>query len=224
MFYFNLLDKSDNRRPDVARVLDTWAEYPEVTLGISNHTVAEVINRIFQMLILGALQVFHENNKLINQTKNGYEKLSVKQKEQLLNLDSARYLYSVAKKEQIMRLYNNEVNVNISELIKIAKENEIKRNNLDIFYNHAINVFESFTNGMSLDLEFNIDILDSKYEPHYQVAKSNMRLLQLDIIDSFHLAIAHSNDYDFLATLDSDFIHNLYSDIPNLSTRIIKVA
>jgi predicted nucleic acid-binding protein len=223
-FILTYLDKSDKRRPDVARVLDTWAEYPDVTLGISNHTVAEVINRIFQMLILGSLQIFHENNRLINQTKDGYEKLTPFQKEQLVNLDSARYLYSLAKKEEILRLYKKEVNVNISELIKMAKEHEIKRKKLDTFYNIAITKFESFINCMRSDLDFTVEFLDSMAEPDYQVAKTNMRFLQLDITDSFHLAIAKSNDYDFLATLDSDFIHNLYSTLPELSMKIIKVA
>ena len=151
--------------PDVARVLDTWAEYPDVTLVISNHTVAEVINRIFQMLILGTLQIFHENNRLLNQTKDGYEKLSTFKKEQLINLDTARYLYSIAKREEILRLYKKEVNVNISELIKMAKEDEIKRKKLDIIYNIAITKFESFINCLRTDLDFTVELLDSRADP-----------------------------------------------------------
>lgn len=224
-FILAYLDKTDHRRYDVARVLDVWSDYEDVVLGMSNHTVAEVINRLFQMRILGALQVYHENNKLLNQTKNGYEKLNAQKKEQLLDLDGARYLYGLAKKSEILKLYNKEVSVKISELIKLAKEDEKNRSKLDVFYNVAVDTFEAFVHCMKEELHFrDVEILDSLAQPHYQIAKSNMRIMQLDIIDSFHLGIAQHNFYDFLATLDSDFVHNFYSKGPASSTRIIKVA
>lgn len=56
---------------------------------------------------------------------------------------------------------------------------------------------------------------------HYELAKSQMRMMQLDITDSFHLAVSIHNNYHYLATLDGDFIHH---GIPVLSTKIIKVS
>lgn len=221
-FVLAFLDKADPRRMEVARTLDVWAEYEGVILGISNHTVAEVINRIFQMKVLGSLQVYYEKNKLINQTKNGYDQLSEMDKVKLLNLDSAKYLYSLAKQSDILKLYNKELAVNVSNLIKLAKEDSVKRNVLDIFYGNAVDTFEAFVTLMRNEMGFRIEFLDSLANPHYQVAKSNMRFMQLDIADSFHLAIAIENDYDFLATLDSDFLHNYYPE--DLTTRIIKVS
>lgn len=223
-FILTYLDKTDHRRIEVARVLDVWADYDDVTLGMSNHTVAEVINRLFQILVLGSLQVYHENNQLINQTRNGYQQLQEVDKQKLLDLDSTRYLYSLAKKSEIMKYYRKEININTAELIKLAKVDEGKRSKLDVFYNAAVSSFSAFITSMRDELEFNVEILDSLADSHYDMAISNMRIMQLDIIDSFHLAIAQENDYDFLATLDSDFVHNFYQKNPSLSTRIIKVA
>lgn len=223
-FVLAYLDKSDHRRYEVGRTLDLWADHEDVTLGMSNHTVAEVINRLFQMIILGSLQVYNENNKLINQTRNGYDKLSPREKEKLIDLDSARYLYGLAKKEDILRFYHKEVVVNITDLIKIAKTNEAKRSKLNVFYDLAVKKFEMFIDGMRDDLGFQVEFLDSNANPHYSVAKNNMRFMQLDITDSFHLAIAQSNGYNYLATLDSDFVHNFYPNTPSYSTRIIRIA
>ena len=83
----------------------------------------------------------------------------------MINLDTARYLYSIAKREEILRLYKKEVNVNISELIKMAKEDEIKRKKLDIIYNIAITKFESFINCLRTDLDFTVELLDSSADP-----------------------------------------------------------
>lgn len=58
-FILTFFDKSDDRRLAVANALDIWAQYEDVALGISNHTVTEVINRTFQMLVLGSLQEYH---------------------------------------------------------------------------------------------------------------------------------------------------------------------
>jgi predicted nucleic acid-binding protein len=223
-FILTYLDLTDERRPEVARVIDVWSNFESVTLGISNHTIAEVINRIFQMNILGSIQAYHENNVLINQKKNGYDRLDDVDKQKLLNLDSARYIYGLSKREQILKFYRKDVNVNVSDLIKRAKEDEVKRRKLDIFYNAAVDTFEAFIYLMREELGFEVEFLDSVEDPHYQVAKANMRIMQLDITDSFHLAIAQSNSYDFLVTLDGDFIHNFYSKDNSLSTRIIKVA
>jgi predicted nucleic acid-binding protein len=223
-FILAYFDKSDHRRHEVARALDVWADYEDVTLGMSNHTVAEVINRLFQMIILGSLQVYHEKNKLLNHTRDGYDKLSTEEKEKLVNLDSARFLYGLAKKEEILRLYKKEVNVNITDLIKLAKMDEEKRSKLDVFYNLAVDKFELFIYSMRNDLGFRFEILGSNEDPHYYEAIINMKTMQMDITDSFHLAIAQSNNYNYLSTLDSDFIHNFYPNTFSFSTKIIRIA
>jgi predicted nucleic acid-binding protein len=226
-FILAFLDLEDNRRPEVARVLDLWSDHPGVILGVSNHTVAEVINRLFQLKVLGALEVYHQNNKLINQTKDGINKLSSEQTIRLLDLDSARFLYGLAKREEILSFYNKSVNVsvNVMELIKFAKKDEDKRIKLDVFYQAAVETFEKFVQKMTDELGFEtIEILDSTADISYPAAKIFMQQFQLDITDSFHLAIAQENEYNYLATLDGDFINNFYSRGTSLSTRIIKIA
>ncbi len=226
-FILTYLDLDDNRRHEVARVLDVWSDYPGVVLGLSNHTVAEVINRLFQMKILGALEVYHQNNKLINQTKDGFNNLASKQRIQLLDLDGARFLYSLAKREEIMSYYKKNVNIklNVMELIKLAKKDEVNRNKLDVFYRDAVDTFEEFVHKMTDELGFEaVEFLDSSADISYPAAKIFMYQFQLDITDSFHLAIAQENEYNYLATLDGDFINNFYSRDTSLSTRIIKVA
>ena len=118
-FILAYLDKTDARSLDVADALDIWAEN-EVRLGYSNHTFTEVTNRLFQMLVLGSLQVYHEKKQLLNNTRNGFDKLSDEDRVKLINLDSARYLYRVAKDEEILRFYNKKVAANVGELIKKA--------------------------------------------------------------------------------------------------------
>jgi len=226
-FVLAFLDLDDNRRHEVARVLDVWSDHPGVILGVSNHTVAEVINRLFQMKILGALEVYHQNNKLINQTRDGFNKLSSNQKMRLLDLDGARFLYGLAKHEDIIRFYNKNINVsvNVMELIKLAKKDEDKRNKLDVFYQAAVDTYEEFVQKMVDELGFEVvEILDSTADISYPAAKIFMQQFQLDIIDSFHLAIAQENEYNYLATLDGDFVNNFYSRGSSLPTKIIKVA
>ncbi|MGY3718060.1 hypothetical protein ACWE42_21325 [Sutcliffiella cohnii] len=226
-FVLAFLDLDDNRRPEVARALDVWSDYTGVILGVSNHTVAEVINRLFQIKVLGALEVYHQNNKLINQTSNGFKKLSPDQKNRLLDLDGAKFLYRLAKREDIIRLYNKNINVsvNVMELIKLAKKDEANRHILEIFYRDAINTFELFIQNMTDELWFEtVEILDSTADISYPAAKVFMQQFQLDITDSFHLAIAHENNYNYLATLDGDFVNTFYSRSSTLTTKIIKVA
>jgi predicted nucleic acid-binding protein len=226
-FILTYLDLDDNRRPEVARVLDVWSEHPGVILGVSNHTVAEVINRLFQMKVLGALEVCHQNNKLINQTRDGFNKLTTEQKMKLLDLEGSRFLYGLAKREQIMSFYNKNVNVsvNVMELIKLAKKDEEKRNKLDVFYRAAVDTFEKFVQKMTDQLGFEaVEILDSTADISYPAARIFMQQFQLDITDSFHLAIAQENEYNYLATLDGDFVNNFYSRGSALTTKIIKVA
>lgn len=55
------------------------------------------------------------------------------------------------------------------------------------------------------------------------LALSQMRLFQLEAYDALHYAIATYNGYNYFATLDGDFVHNLYSKNSN-ATKIVKIA
>lgn len=174
-FILAFFDLDDNRRPEVARVLDVWSDHIGVIIGLSNHTVAEVINRLFQMKVLGALEAYHRNNKLINQTNDGFNKLTSEQRKKLHDLDGAKYLYNLAKREKIMSFYNKNVNVsvNVMELIKLAKKDQANRNKLDVFYQAAVNIFDQFVQNMTDELGFEaVEILDSQQIFHIMLQKS----------------------------------------------------
>lgn len=64
VLFWRALDKTDLRKLDVADTLDIWAEN-EVKLGYSNHTFNDVTNRLFLMLVLGSLQVYHEKSNFL---------------------------------------------------------------------------------------------------------------------------------------------------------------
>ncbi|WP_243290296.1 hypothetical protein [Bacillus sp. FJAT-47783] len=221
-FILAFLDKTDSRRLDVADALDVWAEN-EVRLGYSNHTFTEVTSRLFQMLILGSIQVYHEKKQLLHHTRDGFDKLSDRERTKLMNVDSAKYLYRVAKNEDILRFYKREVSANVGELVKRAKEDQNMRYLLDIYYHSALNIFNQFIRKLKEELEFEVELLSEGFEEN-ELAKVHMQLTQLDPTDSIHLAIARMNGYSYLATLDSDFVHNYYSNIDGLDMKIIKVA
>lgn len=221
-FILAYLDKTDTRKLEVADALDVWAEN-DVKLGYSNHTFTEVTHRLFQMLVLGSIQIYHEKKDLLNRTRNGFDKLRDQERIKLINLDSARYLYRVAKNEDILRFYKKEVSANVGELIKRSKEDQNKRYLLDIYYHLALKIFNEFIRKMREDLDFDIVLLSDGFEEN-ELAKVHMQLTQLDPTDSIHLAIARINEYNYLATLDSDFVHNYYSNIDGLGMKIIKVA
>ena len=141
----------------------------------------------------------------------------------LVDLESARYLYRIAKREEILRFYNKDLSANTYEVTKRAKEDEVNRHRLDIFYNLSVDIFENFIHRLRQDLGYTVEFLDST-DDDYQLAKVHMRITQLDPTDSLHLAIARMNEYQYLATLDNDFIHNFYSNIDSWKLKIIKVA
>lgn len=221
-FILAYLDKTDSRKLDVADALDFWAEN-KVRIGYSNHTFTEVTTRIFQMLVLGSLEIYHKKKHFLNNTRDGFDKLSDQERVKLINFDSARYLYRVAKNEEILRFSNKKVSANVSELIKRAKENQSKRYLLDVYYHLALQHFKEFIRKMREQLELDVELLSDGFEEN-ELAKVHMQLTQLDPTDSIHLAITRMNKYDYLPTLDSDFVHNYYSNIDGLGMKIIKVS
>ncbi|NWK71147.1 hypothetical protein HWX41_19205 [Bacillus paramycoides] len=223
-FVLAYLDRDDYRYDRVSDALDVWSDYENVTLGFSNHTFSEVVNRVFQMLILGSLEVYHHKRNLINQQRDGYNRLREKEKQKLLNLESAKFLYRVASDLDIARFRGGECLTNVGELVKRVKESEAHRHKLNIYYNTAVDIFEKLIYQMQEELGFDVQFLGTDPFSEYQAAKAHMRITQLDAVDSLHLAIARLNDYNFLATLDSDFVHNYYSGAGPLSTIIVKIA
>lgn len=120
-FILSFFDQEDHRHSVVADMLDLWSEQ-DVALGFSTHTYAEVVQNIFKMIVLGSLQAYHDNNRLINQTKYGFDRISERDKNKIGSLDTARFLYRIGK-DLIPHFGNRkEIHANVTELIKMAKE------------------------------------------------------------------------------------------------------
>lgn len=222
-FIITFLDKDDDRQADVIEAITTWAECSDTRLAISNHTVIEVVNRFFHSLILTSIETYHKNNYIINQTPKGYDRLSDIEKAKLGNLETARFIYKVAKETGILQVYrNSKASANVTELIKVAKKDyPNKRYLLDVFYNKAVEMFEVFYANITERLGLFIDILGSTSNEYY-LYDEHMRKYQLEPTDSFHLAVARVNSCDYFATLDNDFISDLYDEKFGIS--ILKVA
>lgn len=223
-FIITYLDKDDPRRGDVIEALSIWAEHSNTRLAISNHTVAEVINCLFHSLILTCIDTYHQNNFNINQRSSGYEQLSQTVKEKLIDLETSRFIYKVAKATQLLQIYNNrKSSANVNYLIKAIKDDyPTKRHFLDVFYNRVVDIFEGFYLNITQRLEIPIDILPSK-EVDYHLFKVHMRLLQLDPTDALHLAIARLNQCKYFATLDIDFVNERYEK-EEFDIHILKIS
>jgi predicted nucleic acid-binding protein len=89
-----------------------------------------------------------------------------------------------------------------------------------LFYNNAIDRYNEFLSGISKD--FHIEFLSTDLNIQ-NLALSQMRFFQLEAYDALHYAIATYNGYNYFATLDGDFVHNLYSESPT-ATKIVKIA
>ncbi|OOE05589.1 hypothetical protein BO219_01880 [Anoxybacillus kestanbolensis] len=68
---------------------------------------------------------------------------------------------------------------------------------------------------------FHVSFLNTNIDIQ-QLTLAQMKLLQLEVYDALHYALALYHGYDYFATLDGDFVHDLYSE--NSKTKILKIA
>ncbi|MED4353583.1 PIN domain-containing protein [Schinkia azotoformans] len=209
-FILAYMDSTDPRGDNVSLILEKWKSDGIKQIGISNHVIAEVLHNLFKQEVLLALEIYHK-------------KIVSKNKKQLI-FDSeileegASFLYSICKKN-IPHFYKKGFNINVSELIKDAKRFESQRHKLQPFYNNALTRYNEFIAG--IQKEFKIEFLNSNEEIQ-ELSKAYMRLFQLESYDAFHYAVAQYYQYTYFATLDGDFVHDLYNN--QALTIILKIA
>ena len=211
-FILAYMNSDDPRGDKVCEMLQKWQGEGIAQLGISSHVFGEVIHQLFIQEILFPLEIYH-NMQL-------HRKLKSRPDVQLGQLEEPiSFLYDIWKKE-IPRFYKNNIVVNVSRLIKSVKNRyPSQRNKLQIFYNHAIDRYNEFMNALRND--FHVSFLPTNTDIQ-QLTFAQMKLLQLEVYDALHYAIAMYNGYDYFATLDGDFAHQLYSE--NSKTKILKIA
>jgi predicted nucleic acid-binding protein len=215
-FILAYMDSDDPRGDKVCEILQKWHGEGVAKLGISSHVFGEVVHNLFIQEILLPLEIYHQ--------KQSNPKLKSHPDYQLGRLEeSVSFLYSVSKR-QIRNFYNKNFSINISNLIKsIKKDYPSQRSKLQIFYNNAIERYNEFLSHISEDFHIEFLSTDSNIQ---NLALSQMRLFQLEAYDALHYAIAIYNDYNYFATLDGDFVHNLYSESSTSTntTKIVKIA
>jgi len=224
-FIVTFFDESDSRQSDLIESLATWSGFDDVTLAVSNHTISESVNTFFHLDILTTIDTYHRYNSIINQQRNGYQQLSQHIKELIGDLNSARFIYKVAKDTGLLDLYNHQRNASakINPLIKAIKEDfPEKRDLIDVYYGNAVARFNYFLQKVESNLGFNIQICNSG-QTEMELALSQIRLFQLEPADAYHLAVTHLQ-CDFLATLDSDFVNGNYTNAQGVNAQILKVS
>ena len=201
------LDQHDRRHPKVLKMFRKWKRDRIEKLGISSCVFAEVVHNLFLIQIKAAMAL------QLKQTAG-----------QALTPDESHRLGPPALAQHLLTLQKQRINQHLpstpSTLVKQVKRIPHLRGSLTHHYNLAVNDFSRFLR-MMIAFGFHVEF------PHDQgllpLASSYVRLFQLDAYDALHLAVSTSHDYDYLATLDNDFVHDFYTLGP-IRTKILKIA
>lgn len=211
-FILAYMNSDDPRGDKVCEMLQKWQEEGIAQLGISSHVFGEVIHQLFMQEILFPLEIYHNKQQRPKLKSSSYTQLGSLE-------EPTAFLYDVWKKE-IPSFYNKHFVVNVSRLIKSVKNRyPSQRNKLQIFYNNAIDRYNEFLS--ALRNNFHVSFLNTNIDIQ-QLTLAQMKLLQLEVYDALHYALALYHGYDYFATLDGDFVHDLYSE--NSKTKILKIA
>ncbi len=216
-FLLSYLDLSDNRGDKVSAVIDKWSKDEIKEIAISNHVMGEVVHTLFKNHIRDVLTIVHKSR--INNEKICNDDLSLIGDLWISN----KITDLVPRKKLDTLLVEGELFYNIDTLIKDFKNTyDKKRQGLDFYYNEAVNKYNGMLHDLS-ELGLKIVISNSTEDVHH-LALSIMRTSQIDSHDAIHLAIARLQQYEYFATLDSDFVHNYYSKELIGKLRILKVS
>ncbi|MFD1676432.1 hypothetical protein [Alicyclobacillus fodiniaquatilis] len=223
-FILAFLDKSDTRRLQVAHTIDLWANAGGVTLGVSPLTYSEVIRNLIQTHILRAVQVYQDKQAYLDRGAHTVRGLPQDEQRALVDYHSAKTLYQVAKSNR--HVYFNkdsEFLVNVNELVKSVK----KRNNqqcLEVFYSLAVEIYNQLMMSLHNDFGFTTRVVPVT-SAEYLLAQGHVSLLLLESADALHLATARMSQFDYIATLDGDFVRANYSKQSSTAiTKILSVA
>ncbi|QHA94066.1 PIN domain-containing protein [Bacillus sp. N1-1] len=99
----------------------------------------------------------------------------------------------------------------VKEIVKSYKENYRDRASLNQFYTAVLTIYNLLCKSLEDDFHIKINHISSD-ERTFQIAEGFMRNYQLEIKDALHLAAAYNNKATHFATLDSDFVHQLYTE------------
>lgn len=220
-----ILGYLDTKHPYITRIdalIDKWIDCG-VTVGISNHVFQEVVNT----LLINEIHTVIELAYLKNSSNPIHQKIWEKQNEvehdRMGDEGVAKQLLHLAGKERVQKRYQGyNVTINVKDLLKQAKSHISDREKLNRYYQNALHVYNAFLEGLA-DLGIAVRHLESDHLA-LDTAKAYMQLFQLEPADALHLALARVNEFDYLVTLDSDYVHNLYRKELTGPTQILKIG
>lgn len=203
----SFLDHHDRRHPKVLRMFRKWKRDRIEKIGISSCVFAEVVHNLFLIQIKSAMAL--QRKQTAGQTLTPYESH---------RLGSARLTH------HLIQLHTQRMNQHLpatpSALVKQVKKMPHLRDSLTHHYNLAVSDFSRFLRMM---IAFGFHVEFPRDHDVLPLASSYIRLFQLDAYDALHLAVSTSHQYDYLATLDNDFVHDFYTRV-QICTRILKIA
>lgn len=213
-FFITFMNLTDSRHSIVKQCVDDWSQLEEKPkIGISNHVFSEVVNGIFNFVVKRALSTYKKYQSLIhNNPNNPITRIPQNEQDYLIDLSAIQFLNKKAtqNKELFPEYLRNPKSIDVKELIKVAKEDERRRDFLNCFYQRTIQVWKGLLYIFQTKKNLQIMFLDSNKQDQ-DLAQLFMQGYQLDSTDAIHLAIAFSNGCGKFITLDGDFSHK---DIP----------
>jgi predicted nucleic acid-binding protein len=217
-FLLAYLDMDDSRGDRVSILLDKWSTDKVNELVIPNKVAAEIIHNLFKNNIRNVLYLIHKINT--NSYKPTMEELKI-----IGDLKTARNLAKYLPKPKLDELVRSgELYYSIENLLKDFKAQEVNRDGLHTYYNHAVETFQGTIRDLLIDLSITVTTPDLDDNILQELALNIMRIQQLDVFDAFHIASATLYGCHFFATLDSDFIHTYYSKDSMGDLKILKIA
>ncbi|WP_052144936.1 hypothetical protein [Halalkalibacter okhensis] len=217
-FILAYLDSKDARGDKVANIMEKWDKDGIDCVAISNLVMSEVVHNLFKNEIRNVLALTH---KILKREKGRSFTPTAEELDVLNDFETAKRLTSLIPKSKLDDLIRTgQLHYSIEELLKQYKIRfPLDRDPLHHYYNKSVDSYNAFVEGIG----FKVLTPDSGFSTQL-AASSYIKLFQLSPYDAFHLALAAENHFDYLATLDSDFVHNYYTKENIGFFKVLKVA
>lgn len=222
-FILAFLDSEDRRGDAVGNIMVKWQNDGIGKVGIPNQVYSEVVHNLFKNNIIKALVSARKYQLNMGKEKRNKYKFTLEEKT-LAEMKISQDLLRFTPQNPIMDIVNRRRSIiPVSDILKEYKRTfPQSRSMLAPFYNGALHTMHKFIDTLTNDFGFKLHFLDLN-EDTKDLAESYMTLFQLEIFDAMHLASSQYNYFDYFATLDRDFVHNLY-DSEKFKLKILNIA
>lgn len=199
-FILAALNIDDNRHDRVMDVLDRLSDRG-VRWVTSNHISSEVVDNLFKIKVLRALQIYHEKIAYLQGRHKGV--LTKQDRMELVDENAARDFYNLLRKHGLLNFRGKYAQGNAYEIVKFIKRFPHLRRTLQVYYKSAVTTYRGFIR-MLADYDIRAEHAPSDQSIEL-LALAYTHLHRLDMPDALHLAVARWSDCDYFLTLDGDF-------------------